>query len=354
MKLSARKRNVILQVVTGTMIVILLIWQSTQRGPVELDSGYRQTMGTIARVLAVASDKTAARKSINAALAVFSRVESLMSDYDPASQISEVNRRAFAEPVVVDAEVFEVLAAAVEYSEFSDGAFDITVGPVVQLWRTARRTGTPPLPEQIAEARAKTGYRHLLLDPHNKTVRFTLEGMSLDLGGIAKGYAIGKAAEAMRQAGATGGMVDIGGDLVCFGRPLGGKTHWLIGLQDPANDDCILLRLKLDDCAVATSGDYRRFTMINDHKYSHIINPATADAAADLSSVTIIASSAMQADALATAVSVLGHEKGMSMIESIQGVEAILIPSAEPDGFLFTSGAARYIESSSPQIHQRL
>lgn len=343
MKQSAR--NVWLQVITGTMIIALLIWQGMRFRFVELDSGYHQTMGTFARVLVVASDKNTAEKSVKAALAVFDRVETLMNDYDPASQISEVNRRAFAEPVAVDADVFEVLAAAVEYSMLTDGAFDITVGPVVQLWRQARITGLAPAPEQIAEAQAKVGFRHLTLDAAGKTVRFAVDGMALDMGGIAKGYAIDKAVEAMLWAGADGGMVDIGGDLFCFGQPFGGKPDWFIGLQDPAQDDHILLKLKLADRAVATSGDYRRFTLLDGQKRSHIVNPATADAASDLSSVTVIAATALRADALATAVSVLGREKGLQLINAIPDTEAILIPSDQPETFLTTSGATRYIES---------
>ena len=343
-------RNILLQVVTGLMIITLLIWQGKRHSLVELDSGYYQTMGTFARMLVVAPDKATAEQSVKAALAVFDRIETLMSDYDPDSQISEVNRRAFAEPVAVDADVFDVLVAAVEYSRLSDGAFDITVGPVVQLWRTARNTAVAPTPEHIADAGAKVGWRHLILDPEHKTVRFALEGMALDLGGIAKGYAIDKAAEAIRQAGAVGGMVDIGGDLVCFGRSLGQNPHWLIGLQDPAADEKHLMRLALDDRAVATSGDYRRFAILNGQKYSHIVNPATADAAADLSSVTIIAPTATQADALATAVSVLGPEKGMALIETIDDVEAILIRSNTPNEYLTTSGAFRYIHNT-PVTH---
>ena len=170
-------RNILLQVVTGLMIITLLIWQGKRHRLVELDSGYYQTMGTFARMLVVAPDKATAEQSVKAALAVFDRIETLMSDYDPDSQISEVNRRAFAEPVAVDADVFDVLVAAVEYSRLSDGAFDITVGPVVQLWRTA---ATPPSPphSNISPTPAQVGWRHLILDPEHKTVRFALEGMA--------------------------------------------------------------------------------------------------------------------------------------------------------------------------------
>ena len=337
-------RNLWLQLVSGLMILILIVWQARLGRTVELDSGFGITMGTFARVLVVAPDRATAEKSVEAAFSIFDRVEALMSDYDPDSQISAVNRRAFIEPVAVDAEVFEVLSAALDYSRLSDGAFDITVGPVVQLWRSARQSGRAPTADAIERARSRVGWRHLELDAEHRTVRFALEGMLLDLGGIAKGYAIDKAAQAMRQAGALGGMIDIGGDLVCFGRPVGGKALWFLGLQDPDDYEKMLLRLKIDDRAVATSGDYRRYVVIDDKKHSHIINPATADSTNDLSSVTLIAPTAMQADALATAVSVLGPEKGLALIESIDQVEAVLIAAERPYSLIKTAGAAAYIE----------
>ncbi len=336
-------RNLWLQTITGIMILILLMWQMRQPRIQELDSGYRITMGTFARVLVVASDKKTAEQCVKAAFETFDRVNAMMSDYDPNSLLSEVNRRAFAEPVKVDAALFEVLTAAVKYSRLSDGAFDITVGPVVQLWRKANQTGIAPEPQALTQAHQKVGYRHLLLDEDNQTVRFAVEGMLLDLGGIAKGYAIDKAIEVMRQQGALGGMVDIGGDLACFDRPVGGQPHWYIGLQDPDEEQRYLLRLKLNNHAAATSGDYRRFAVINDLKYSHIVNPASTQAADSLSSVTIIAPSAIQADALATAVSVLGPEKGMALIESIDQTEALLILSARPIKLQKTTGAANFI-----------
>lgn len=339
-------RNVWLQVITATLIIALLIFQGIWKRTTEIDSGYREVMGTFARVLVVASDKKSALNSIDAAMQAIERVDTLMSDYDPNSQLSQVNRDAFAAPVAVDPEVFEVLSAAVEVSRISGGAFDVTIGPIVQLWRQAKETGVVPTPDQLAQARAKVGYQHLHLDPQAKTVRFAVEGMFLDVGGIAKGYAIDKAVWAMKEAGALGGMVDIGGDLACFGTPIGKNPHWYIALQDPAVEENTLLRFKFDNQSVATSGDYRRFTILNGQKHSHIMNPTTADSVTDLSSVSIIASTAMQADALATAVSVLGSEKGLAMIETIPDVQAILIPSAQPDKMIFTSGIEPYLDST--------
>jgi thiamine biosynthesis lipoprotein len=320
-----------------------LFWLSLKRRSVTVDSGYHMTMGTFARVVAVAQNRQQADAAIAAAFEAIHFVNRTMSDYDPNSLLSRVNREAFEHPVEVDADLFAVLAAAKLYSCASDGAFDVTIGPVVQLWRKAKNDGTAPTPEALAKAKAAVGDENLILDAENQTVQFAKEGMFLDLGGIAKGYGIDKAIEALQAAGLKGGMVDIGGDLRCFGTPAHGKRHWRIGLQDPQTEGQILLTLTMDDRAVATSGDYRRFVVIDGHKHSHIVNPATADSAQDLASVTLLAPTAMAADALATAVTVMGDEKGLELIESIETAEAILISHGNETSFKKTSGVDRYI-----------
>jgi len=173
--------------------------------------------------------------------------------------------------------------------------------------------------------------------------------MRIDLGGIAKGYAIDKAVEAMQEAGAVGGMVDVGGDIRCFGAPPPGKNKWLIGVQNPRKTENLvagepLLVLKLTNAAVATSGDYRRFILIENRKYSHIINTRSGRGTKGLASVTIISPSAIHADALATAVSVIGAEKGLALIEKLPQTEAILILSEPKHELLETSGAQKYLE----------
>ena len=323
-----------------------LFWLSLKKHTATIDGGFRITMGTVARIMVVAQNQQQADKAVAAAFNKIYDIERLMSDYDPNSQLSQVNARAFEQPVPVDAELFEVLTTAKLYSCMSDGAFDITIAPVVRLWRKAKKDGTAPTPEAIAKAKESVGYENLILDTEKKTVRFTKEGVLLDLGGIAKGYAIDKAIEILQDAGMKGAMVDIGGDMRCFGTPINGKKSWLIGLQDPKNKDNILMKLKMDDMAVATSGDYQRFVMIDDQKHSHIINPATADSADDLSSVTIIAPAAMAADALATAVSVLGNKRGLELIEKIESTEAILIAHDEKTTFEKTTGVNRYIQKN--------
>lgn len=306
------------------VLLAVFVWTSRHRR-ISVDSGTRQVMGTLARIEVVASDRTKAVSAIQEAFDIIARLESLMSDYDPNSQLSYVNDRAFLETVPVDDSVFDVLAAAKEYSRLSEGAFDITIGPVVQLWRQSRKTGLAPSPDALAVAKAAVGWQDLILDPENKTVRFAKQGMRLDLGGIAKGYAVDQAIESLRQSGLLGGLVDIGGNIRTFGTPARNAPHWQIGLQDPRDEQSLLMVLILDDKAVATSGDYRRFAVIDGQRFSHIINPQTAQSAQALSSVTIIAPTAMQADALSTIVTILEEAKGLALIDSDEGIEAVIV-----------------------------
>lgn len=312
----------------------------------QASSGYRVVMGTFANITAVAADSGTARACVEAAFSQLKRVDELMSDYKAGSQLSQVNRDAFKEPVHVDDDLFEVLDIAVEYSRQTDGAFDVTVGPVVELWREAEETGELPPEEDIAQAGSKVGFEKLILDRENKTVRFKVDGMRLDLGGIAKGYAIDLAVEAMQKRGAIGGLVDVGGDVRCFGPPSDSKESWLVGLQDPIADDRLLLVLKLRGMAVATSGGYRRFALIEGKRYSHIINPVAGSSADELASVSIVARTATAADALATAVSVLGREKGLALVESLDETEVILVLGGKDQEIVHTEGVRRYVDTS--------
>ncbi len=318
------------------------------RGPVKADSGVHLVMGTFARVTVMAPDSRASAKCIEAALAEIHKVDDLMSDYKQDSEISRVNKGAFGRPVEVGESTFEVIRRSIEFSRLTDGAFDITVGPLVQLFRKAKNDGIAPTPEQIADAKARVGYEKLIFNDADHTVRFTVEGMSLDLGGIAKGYAVDKAIEAAQKLGASGAMVDIGGDVRCFGTPPKGREKWIIGLQDPNIDDLggsgLLLKLQVSDAAVTTSGDYQQFAIIDGKKQSHIIDRRTGKGAEGLSSVTIIAPNATDADALATAVCVMGPEKGLALIEKLPQTEAILISPAPEYKLTKTPGAEKFVK----------
>jgi thiamine biosynthesis lipoprotein len=307
------------------------IWPADR---VDIDSGVRVVMGTLAKVIADAADSNTAKQCIQAAFTEIEKIDDLMSYHKSDSEISKLNRDGFARAVKVSKSTYEVLQKSIEFSKLSGGAFDVTVGPLVDLWHLAQDTNSLPTDAELQQVHSKVGYDKLILDANETSVRFAVEGMRVDLGGIAKGYAIDKAVEAMQRGGSVGGMVDIGGEVRCFGLPPAGQKKWRIGLQDPdkskngLNVGAPLLVLDLVDAAVATSGHYRRFVTIGGKRYSHIVNPESGHSSESLASVTIISKSAIDADALATAVSVMGAEKGLALIASIPATDAILITSA--------------------------
>jgi len=318
----------------------------------QVDSGQHIVMGTFARIIAVAADRRTANQCIEAAFEQQRQIEALMSYHREDSELNFINATAYEGPVKISEPTFEVLQRALGFSKLTGGAFDVTVGPLVDLWRLAGEANSIPTDVELAEVRLKVGWEKVILDVNEMTVWFAVKGMKLDLGGIAKGYAIDRSVEAMKDRGALGGMVDIGGDIRCFGRPPRGKDSWLVGLQDPNDTTSDLgfgkpmLILKLDSGAVATSGDYSRFTIINGKKFSHIINLKGECSSDELVSVTVISQDAVSVDALATAVSAMGVEKGLTLIEELSETEAILITTGPKANRLETSGAAKYIRDN--------
>jgi thiamine biosynthesis lipoprotein len=342
----------IVAVICLAAILFFCIWGKRPVVPVgriEFDGGVRQIMGTFAHIVAVAADSNTAQRCIEAGFAQLAAIDNSMSDYKSDSELSMVNRDAFKGKVKVSERLFEVLQKSVEFSRNSSGAFDITVGPLVDLWHKAGEANCVPAASEIAHVRSMVGYEKLILDGNDRTVHFAVDGMRLDLGGIAKGYAVDMAAQAMQNCGAIGGMVDAGGNIRLFGCPGQGKDYWLIGLQNPTeardlNSGKSLLVLKLNNISISTSGDYQRFVTIGGKKFSHIIDTNTGCSSRGLSSVTIIAPDAVDADALSTAVTVMGTEKGLALIETMPQVEAISISSSPEYKIIKTRGAEKFIE----------
>jgi thiamine biosynthesis lipoprotein len=353
-----KKDRIFIEIIVGLVLITAAVYffvgvekeSIWPAGRADADSGMHEVMGTFARVVAVAADSNTADRCIKAAFAEIKEVDRLMSKYKSDSEISELNRDGFTRAVKVSKPTYEVLQRSIEFSRLTDGAFDVTVGPLVDLWHSAEEANSVPADAELQETRSKVGYDKLILDANEESIRFAVKGMEVDLGGIAKGYAIDKAVEAMQKGGATGGMVDIGGEIRCFGSPPRGQNNWRIGLQDPdkakdgLNAGVPLLVLHLTDSAVATSGNYRRFVVIKGKIYSHIIDTKTGHSSEELTSVTIISPNATDADALATAVTVMGKEKGPALIETMPEVEAILITSPPKFEIIKTPGAGKFIE----------
>lgn len=343
------KKSIRAIVVIGFVVAIALTIRKLNEPKLfSVDGGYRTVMGTFAHIVAVSDNRSVAGKSVEAAFDALVSIDDMMSDYKADSELSRLNRDGFPGPVEVSPKLFDVLLASAEYSRMSKGAFDITIGPVVELWRQTEMTGLKPSQQRIATAKSKVGYEKLILklDGQTRTVRFAVDGMRLDLGAIAKGYGIDLAISAARKTGALGAIVDVGGDVSCFGVTPRSEKYWRVGLQDPADESKTILVLKLADEAVATSGDYRRFVEIEGQRYSHIIDPATSSSAREFTSVSIIAPTAIEADAIATCVSVMGLDAGMRLVESLKNVESLIIPTDRSQDYIYTAGIKKYVDTS--------
>ncbi|HEX6940556.1 MAG TPA: FAD:protein FMN transferase [Longimicrobiales bacterium] len=267
-------------------------------------------MGVRTRLVLYAAGEADAARAAAAAFARIAELDSLLSDYRSDSELTALSRRAGGPPVRVSEELFLVLASAQRLARLSDGAFDVTAGPLVELWRRARRTGEPPSPEALRDAAARVGWRKLRLDSTARTVRLLAPGMRLDLGGIAKGYAGDEALAALRRHGIRRALVEMGGDIVAAGPPPG-RRGWIVRIADAApGRDTILLA----HAAVSTSGDAAQFLEVDGERYSHVIDTRTGMGMRDGVAATIVARDGITADALSTLARVLGPERGAAFL----------------------------------------
>lgn len=299
-------------------------------------------------IILYASDTDVATRAAKAAFARVHSLNSVLSDYDPESELNRLSR-ATAEGggVKVSEDLWRVLSHAQTLAERSDGAFDVTIGPVVRLWRRARRQGRLPSAQRLRAARQVVGHHLVRLDPDKRTVTLRKPGMQLDLGGIAKGYAVDEALAVLRKSGIKRALVDAGGDMA-MGAPPPGKTGWRIGIARLQADGPPTRILTLWRVAVATSGDTWQYVEIDGRRYSHIVDPRTGLGLSDHSSVTVIAPTCMAADALASAVSVLGPEKGLKLIETTPSTAAFIMRAPEGKMETFQSRGWRAFSGATP------
>ena len=298
----------------------------------------RLLMGTVVEVIVISDKEDVARKSIADAFSAMERVDRLMSNFKEDSDISRINRGAGIEDVAVDKDVIEVIKKSIYYSEISNGAFDITIGGVEELYKFEDK-GRMPEKGKFKNSVSLVGYKNIIIN--GNTVRLIKKGMKLDLGGIAAGYAVDKGIDTIKKNGVVDALINAGGDIRVIGESENGK--WKIGILHPREENKLINTLTLKDISVTTSGDYRKYFISGGKRYHHILNPSTGLPTEGVQSVTIIAPLAVDSDALATAVFVLGKKKGMEMIERLKDVEGIIIAS---DGLaIYSSGVKSYIHN---------
>ena len=282
-------------------------------------------MGTRFRVVVYAATGRAAALASRAAFERISELDAIMSDYRETSELMLLCKRPSGTRVSVSEELFRVLAAGQELAARSSGAFDVTCGPLVRLWRRARRTGELPDSRKLAEALESSGYTKLHLDRATRSVVLDKSGMLLDLGGIAKGFAVDEAMKVLKRCGIRRALVAAGGDIVVSAPPPGARG-WVIGIAPLESTDGPPSRyLLLRDSAVSTSGDAHQYVKIAGVRYSHIIDPRTGLGVTGHTSVTVTAQRCTTADGLATAASVLGPTDGPALIDSTPGAAALFM-----------------------------
>jgi thiamine biosynthesis lipoprotein len=279
-------------------------------------------MGTLVRIQLYAADTRQANQAFRAAFDRIAQLDAALSDYQPESELNRLCRSAVGKSVKVSADLFRVLGAALKLARETDGAFDVTLGPVTLLWRQARQQHRLPTPDAIREARQHSGYRKLHLDAAAGTVMLDQEGMRLDLGGIAKGDAADQSLAVLAGLGIRRALVAASGDLA-IGDPPPGRKGWRVGIDSPDPHAGGFSRvLDLCNAAVSTSGDSSQNLELGGVRYSHIVDPSSGMGLTRPIAVTVVAPYGIDADSWSTALSVLGPERGVALIEKHPGLRA--------------------------------
>ena len=291
------------------------------------DSTYHRTvklMGCRFDLTVVAADEQTGDEYIDLAIGEISRIERLISSWDPASETSEVNRQAGVAPVVVDPELYGLIERAVGISRLTDGAFDITYASVDKLWHFDGSMTAMPTPEEIAASVARIGYQKIVLDQAAHSVYLPEPGMKIGFGAIGKGYAADRARALLEARGVTAGIINASGDLTAWGKQPGGRD-WMVAITNPLNKAKAFAWLPVDGRAVVTSGDYEKYVSFDGVRYAHIIDPRTGYPATGIVSASIFAPRAELADALATSIFVMGVETGIDFVEQLPGIDVIIV-----------------------------
>lgn len=276
------------------------------------------------QLVAPEQEKDQAQKWLDQAEQEVRRIERLISSWDPNSQTSRINQMAGIGPVVVDPELFDLIERSIQLSKLTQGAFDISFAGLDDLWVFDGSQTQLPNPDTLSKRLQTIGYDKIVLDKAAGTVFLSQKGMKIGFGGIGKGYAADRVSQLWSQQGIEHSIVNAGGDLLARGRQSEGQA-WQVGIADPQQPQHIMAWLDIENQAIATSGDYERFFILNGNRYSHIINPKTGYPATGIKSVSVLSPSAELADALASAVFVLGVDIGLNTINQLPEVECLIV-----------------------------
>lgn len=308
----------------------------------------RLMMGTVVEIILSGYNEQVIKDAADAGFAEIKRLASLMSHYQDGSDVSKINKGAGIEPVMVSPEVIEVVETSGRISEMSGGAFDITMGVLGSVWHFTKDDGGEPLPPASEEVRPLlklVNFNQVIVDRDALTVKLAKEGMRINLGGVAKGYIVSKAVDIVKRKGIKKGIIQAGGDMFMFNET--DDKPFRIGIRNPRVEDKVIGTIDIKNGATATSGDYERFFIKDGVRYHHIIDPKTGFPAAKVQSVTIVAKDGTMADAVSTAVFVMGKEAGMKLIEKLPDAEGLII---DADGNIAMSSGFNEYNPSIPKF----
>ncbi len=317
------------RVVTAVLLAAAVLQCSCARRGSRKEA--RLLMGTTVEITIAGESPALAQAATAKAFREIERVEAVFSTYREDSEVSRINLHA-GEQVSVSGETVALLKTGRFFGELSGGCFDVTVRPLLVAW--GFRDGEPHMPAQadIDSALGLVGWDKVVLTEEPPAVRLSVPGMGIDLGGLAKGYAVDRAVAVLKQEGVRSALVNAGGDLFAFGPGPGGDT-WRIGIEHPRQERKLVVIVEIRDSAVTTSGDYRSYFLADGVRYSHIMDPRTGRPALSAASATVVAPAAAQADAMATALVVMGAQEGLALVEGLEGVEAMVVEESA-DGTL--------------------
>jgi len=323
-------RSLIIRLISGLCLFIAALQPLASLA--EWHKKQQAVMGTVIRVELWHKDALQAQRAIDAVMNEMIRIDRLMSPYIKTSELSRINRDASMKPVAISTGLFKLIKRSLYFSKLTHGAFDITFASIGQFYDYRKKVH--PSAEIIKKNISKINYKHMILNDKKQTIAFAVKGVKIDLGGIAKGYAVDNAIAILKRKGIKHAIVTAGGDSRIMGDRRG--RPWVIGIRDPRKARTMRGALPLIDTAVSTSGDYERYFVENGEHFHHILNPNTGTSARELRSVTILAADATTTDALSTSVFILGQKKGLQLIENLADTEAILIN--QKNQLIFSSG----------------
>lgn len=281
-------------------------------------------LGSPFEMTVVAKDTIQGNIFIDMAVAEVKRIENLISDWIPTTQISQVSKNSGIQPVKVDKEVYDLVERAIKVSQLTSGAFDISYASMDKIWKFDGSMKAMPTPEAIKQSVARIGYQKIVLDAKAQTIYLREKGMKLGLGGIGQGYIADKIKDLLLSKGCTSGIVNVSGDINAWGYQTTGKP-WTVAIVNPMNKNKVFATFPLENSSVETSGSYEKFVVFDGKRYSHIIDPRTGYPAQGVVSVSVFAKQTEIADALATGIFVLGVDVGLNLVNQLKGIGCIIV-----------------------------